>query len=164
VVAMQPDSYRVTRSATIAAPPAVVFPLVDNLRRWETWSPWAKLDPACKNSFSGPEAGVGAIFDWSGNDQVGEGRMTVTESRPHELVRLALEFFKPFPGTSTTEFTFAPADAGTRVTWTMSGEKDYLSKAMCMFMDMDRIVGGQFDQGLAAMKQQAESAGAPAAR
>src|SRR5574341_1239701 len=104
VVAMQPSDFRIVRTATMSAPAPALFVQVNDFHNWEAWSPWAKLDPAAKNAFEGPSAGTGAIFKWSGNDQVGEGIMTLTESRPHELVRIKLEFIKPFPDTSTTEF------------------------------------------------------------
>jgi hypothetical protein len=117
------------------------------------WSPWAKLDPNAKNSFEGPESGEGAIFRWAGNDEVGEGSMTITESKPSELVRLKLAFVKPMEDTSDTEFTFKPDGERTMVTWTMSGTyKDFMSKAICMCMNMDKMVGGKFEEGLASMK------------
>src|SRR3954462_3002240 len=108
IVALQPAQYSVARSAVIAAPPAEVFAQVNDFHNWEAWSPWAKLDPAARNSFEGPSAGAGAIFKWSGNDKVGEGTMTLTESHPNDLIRIKLDFVKPFEDTSTTEFTFKP--------------------------------------------------------
>ena len=159
VVALQPADFRVTRSITIAAPPEVVFAQVNELKKWEAWSPWAKLDPNAKNNYEGPAAGVGAAFAWSGNNQVGEGRMTITESRSNELVRFKLEFVKPMAGTSTSEFTFKPEGNQTTVTWTMSGKNNFVGRAMCLFMNMDKMVGGQFEQGLATMKSVAEAAG-----
>ena len=157
VVALQPSPFRVARSTTIAAPPATVFAQVNDFHQWEAWSPWAKLDPAAKNSFAGPAAGVGAIFRWVGNDQVGEGSMTILESKPGELVRIRLDFLKPMPGTSTADFTFAPVDGQTTVGWSMYGENNFIGRAMCMFMNMDKMVGGQFEQGLANMKTVAET-------
>lgn len=158
VVAFQPSDFRVTRSATIAAPPAAVFPHVNELRNWNAWSPWAKLDPNAKNTFEGPPSGKGAVFAWAGNNQVGEGRMTITESRANELVRFQLEFFKPMAGTSASEFTFKPQGNQTEVTWTMTGKNNFIAKAMCLFMSIDKMVGGQFEQGLASMKSLAEKA------
>jgi uncharacterized protein YndB with AHSA1/START domain len=160
-IAVQPSHFSITRSGTIGAPPDAVFPHVNNLHRWEAWSPWAKLDPAAKNTFDGPQEGTGAIFRWTGNDQIGEGVMTITESRPPELVRLRLEFIKPMPGISTTEFTFAPAGAQTTVTWTMSGDNNFIGKACCLFMNMDKLVGGQFEQGLANLKHVVETPAKP---
>src|SRR6266576_1461414 len=106
VVAMQPSEFRITRSATMAAPAPAVFAQVNDFHNWQAWSPWAKLDPAMKQTYDGAPAGIGAIYRWAGNNEVGEGRMTLTESRPSELVRITLEFLKPFAGTSIAEFTF----------------------------------------------------------
>lgn len=159
VVAMQPSTYKVARSATIGAPPSVVFAQVNDFHKWAAWNPWDKVDPAMKKSYEGSPAGVGAVYAWVGNGDVGEGKMTITESRPGELVRINMEFFKPMAGTSTTEFTFAPqGDGGTLVTWSMSGENNFVGKAMCLFMNMDTMVGGQFEKGLADMKVAAEAA------
>src|SRR6266404_5297391 len=109
VVAMQPADFRVGRSATIPAPVAAVFEQVNDLHKFQDWSPWAKIDPNCKLTYDGPPAGVGASFAWAGNKEVGEGRMTVMESKPGELVRFKLEFLKPFEATNTAELTFKPA-------------------------------------------------------
>lgn len=138
------------------APPEAVFSQVNNLHRWEAWSPWAKLDPAAKNAYQGPAAGVGAAFSWSGNHQVGEGRMTITESRPNDLIRMNLEFMKPFKATNITEFTFKPEGNLTVVTWTMSGKNNFISKAIGLFIDCDKMVGGQFEKGLAQIKSISE--------
>ena len=156
VVAMQPSEFRVTRSASVATGPAEVFPHVNELRKWDAWSPWTKLDPNAKNSFEGPAAGTGAAMTWAGNNEVGEGRMTITESRPNELVRFRLEFYKPMAGTSDAEFTFKPQGNQTEVTWTMTGKNNFIAKAMCMVMNMDKMIGGQFEQGLASLKSIAE--------
>src|SRR5205814_1888889 len=128
-VALQPSTFRVVRSATISAPPSAVFPQVNDFHHWEEWSPWAKLDPAARNSFDGPPAGTGAVFAWSGDDKVGEGRMTLIESRPHELVRIKLDFIRPFESTCTSEFTFKPEGNNTVVTWSMYGENNFVAKA-----------------------------------
>ena len=152
IVAMRPDEFRVTRRASISAPPAAVFVHVNDLHKWQAFSPWAKMDPVAKTSFAGPLAGVGAVFTWAGNKQVGEGSMTITESRPCELIRFRLDFVKPFEGTNTAEFTFTPEGAGTVVAWTMSGKNTFLFKAVGLFMNCEKIVGGQFDQGLASLK------------
>ena len=161
VVAIQPSDFRVTRSATFTAPPQAVFPHVDNLKKWDAWSPWAKLDPNAKNNFEGPESGSGAAMSWAGNNEVGEGKMTITESRPHELVRFHLVFFKPMAGESDAEFIFKPAGAQTTVTWTMTGKNNFIGKAMCLFMNMDKMVGGQFEQGLASLKTIVEAPAKP---
>lgn len=156
VVATRPADFRVTRSITIAAPPPAVFALINDLQKWEAWSPWMKLDPNAKSTFEGPTAGRGAAMKWVGNNQVGEGKMTITESRMNEAVRLHLEFYKPMAGTSDAEFTFQPQGSDTVVTWTMTGKNNFIAKAMCLFMDMDKMVGGQFEQGLASIKSVAE--------
>ena len=161
VVAMQPSEFRIARTATMSAPAPAVFAQVNDFHNWEAWSPWAKLDPAAKNSFEGPPAGTGAIFRWAGNNQVGEGSMTITESRPNELIRFNLEFLKPMAGTSTAEFTFKPEGDQTTVTWSMSGENNFIAKAICLFMNMDKMVGGKFEEGLAAMKSIVEEAPRP---
>jgi uncharacterized protein YndB with AHSA1/START domain len=159
IIALQPKDFTVTRSATVAAPPERVFAQVNDFRAWEAWSPWAKMDPAAKNEFGGPPAGEGSTFAWSGNDQVGEGKMTIVESKPAERVGIRLDFVKPFACTNQTLFTFKPEGAGTAVTWSMSGEKNFFAKAFGLFMDMDEMVGSDFEKGLASMKAAAEGAG-----
>lgn len=152
VIALRPSQFRVTRTATIPAPPTVVFEQVNDLHRWQAWSPWAKMDPASKITFEGPAAGQGSSFAWSGNQEVGEGRMTILESRPKEMVRFKLEFKKPFEGTNDAGFTFRPEGGQTAVTWTMSGTNNFLFKAAGLFMDCDQMVGSQFEQGLANLQ------------
>jgi Polyketide cyclase / dehydrase and lipid transport len=156
VIAARPGEFRVSRSATMAAPPEAVFPHVNELKKWDAWSPWAKLDPNARNTFGGPSAGQGASMSWAGNNEVGEGKMTISESRPNELVKLMLEFYKPMAGTSEVEFSFKPEGNGTVVTWTMSGKNDFIGKAVCLFMNMDKMVGGQYEKGLASLKAIAE--------
>ncbi len=157
VVAMQPSEYRVARSAAISAPAPVVFAQVNDFHKWEAWNPWGKIDPAMKQSYEGAAAGTGAIYTWNGNKEVGEGRMTITESRPSDLIRIKLEFFKPFAGTSIAEFNFKPEGNQTAVTWSMAGENNFMAKAMHLFMNMDKMIGGQFEQGLASMKSIVEA-------
>lgn len=151
VVAMQPSEMRVFRSLTIAAPPDAVFAQVNDFRNWQAWSPWEGLDPNLERSYEGAESGEGAAYHWAGNAEVGEGRMTIEESRPHEQIRIRLEFLKPFAATNTAEFTFVPQEGGTEVTWTMTGEKNFFCKGMCLFMDMEEMIGGEFDKGLAQL-------------
>ena len=158
IVALQPSDFRVTRTTTISAPPPAVFAEVNDFHKWDAWSPWAKLDPAAKNSFDGPAAGTGAMFKWSGNNEVGEGSMTITESRPSDLIRIKLDFTKPFEATNTTEFTFKPEGNQTMVTWSMFGTNNFIAKAFCLFNSMDKMVGGQFEKGLASMKSIVEAA------
>jgi len=157
VAALQPARFRIVRSTAISAPPAVVFGWVNDLHAWQEVSPWAKLDPAVKNTFAGPPAGLGAVFSWSGNAKVGEGRMTITESRPNELVRFRLEFLKPFKATNTAEFAFQTEGGQTVVSWSMSGERNFIFKAVGLFMNMDKMVGGDFEKGLASLKALAEA-------
>jgi hypothetical protein len=156
VVAMQPGHYRVERSATMNAPPSAVFNQVNDFHKWNAWSPWAKLDPNMKTSFEGAPTGNGAVYGWTGNSDVGEGRMTITDSKPGELIKIKLEFVKPFAATSDTVFSFKPQGNQTAVTWTMDGENNFVGKAMCLVMSMDKMVGGDFEKGLAQMKSVAE--------
>ena len=157
-VAMQPSEFRVVRTATISAPAPDVFAQVNDFHNWEAWSPWAKRDPAARNSFEGPSRGTGAIFRWAGNKEVGEGSMTITESRPSDLIRIHLAFVKPFAGTSNVEFTFKPEGDHTAVTWSMVGQNGFIGKVLCLFMDMDKMVGGDYEKGLAQMKSVVEAA------
>jgi len=157
VVAMQAADFRYARSATIAAPPAVIFPHVNDFKKMDVWSPWLKFDPNVKITHEGPPSGNGAIESWEGNKNVGAGRMTVIESRPNELIRLKLEFFRPFAATNTGEFTFRPEGSGTTVTWAMTGKRNFMTKAMGLFMNFDKMIGGNFEKGLADLKTIAES-------
>ena len=162
VVAMRPSTFRVERSATIAAPPQLIFERVNDLRAWESWSPWEKKDPDMKRTFGGPAAGDGATYAWAGDKNVGEGRMTIERSEPPSLVIIKLEFFKPFAGTNMTTFRFTPAPEGTRVNWVMDGRYNFITKGVCLFMDMDKMIGNDFEAGLAALKAEAEAAAAAA--
>lgn len=148
-VALQPADFRIVRTGKINAPQAQVFEQVNDFHKWQEWSPWAKLDPNAKATFEGPASGPGAAFSWSGNDEVGEGRMVITESRPNDLIKMALDFQKPMPASNVTEFTFRPDGAGTEVTWAMSGTNGFLARAMCIIFDVDKMVGGQFEKGFA---------------
>ena len=158
VVATRRADFQITRSTTIAAPAVVVFAQVNDFHKWDAWSPWAKLDPTMKQTHEGVSAGPGAIYTWSGNKDVGEGRMTLTESRTNELVRIKLEFLKPFPAINTTEFSFKPEGTQTAVVWSMTGTNNFMAKAFCMFMNMDKMVGGDFEKGLVQLKTVAEAA------
>jgi len=151
-IATRPAEFRVTRTATFAAPPAAVFAQVNVLRNWEAWSPWAKKDPQAKNSYAGPAAGAGASMAWAGNKEVGEGRMTIEESVPDTRVRFKLEFFKPFAATNSAQFDFTAADGRTTLVWSMQGRNNFVGKAMCLVFDMDRMVGGDFEAGLAGIR------------
>ncbi|MEI7688435.1 MAG: SRPBCC family protein [Planctomycetota bacterium] len=157
IVQLQPEDFKLSRSIKIAAPASEVFPHVDDFHNWEAWSPWAKLDPAAKNSFEGPAAGVGSIFKWSGNDKVGEGMMTIIESKPNERIKIKLDFIRPFKATNDTEFSFKEEDKQTLVTWTMSGKHNFVGKAMCLVMNMEKMVGPDFEKGLANLKAVVEN-------
>ncbi len=156
--AMQPSDFRVTRTGTISAPASAIFAQVNDLQKWDAWSPWAKLDPEAKNSFEGPTSGTGAIMRWSGNNKVGQGSMTIIESRPDEFIRFKLEFLKPFAATNTAEFTFNSENDQTTVTWSMYGKNNFMSKAIGLVMSCDKMVGGQFEKGLASLKSVVETA------
>jgi len=157
IVAMQPSSYRVVRSLAIAAAPDALFPHMNDLKTWEVWNPWAKADPNMKVTYGGPVSGVGANYSWAGNNEVGEGRATITESRPSESVKYKMEFFKPMSATSEMEFAFKPEGNQTEVTVTVTGEKNFMAKAFCLFMSMDKMIGGKFERALADLKTIAES-------
>ena len=156
VLAGQPDEFAVTRTIRIAAPPEKIFPHVNDLHRWEAWSPWAKLDPSAKISFSGADAGAGAAMAWDGNKKVGAGRMTITESQPSGLIRFRLDFQKPMQATNTAEFTFRSEGGQTVVTWSMAGKSCFMSKVFGLFMDFDKMCGDQFEKGLANLKSVTE--------
>jgi hypothetical protein len=154
----QPNEFRVERSMTISAPAPVVFALVNDFHNWVNWSPWEKIDPAMTRTYEGSASGVGAIYRWAGNNKVGEGNMTIVESHPSDLIRMRLQFLKPFAATNASEFTFKPEGNQTTVTWSMSGKNVLLAKIFHLFMNMDKMIGGSFEQGLAQMKSVAETA------
>jgi hypothetical protein len=159
VAALQPNSYRVERSAEMHAPPDRVFAQLNDFHTWEAWSPWDKIDPNLKRTYSGPESGKGSVYDWEGNKQVGMGRMEITESLPQSKITIKLDFFKPFVAHNTAEFTLEPRGGGTAVTWAMIGQKPFLFKVVCLFMSMDNMVGKDFEKGLANLKGIVEKAG-----
>jgi carbon monoxide dehydrogenase subunit G len=158
VVALQPSEFRIERSAAIPAPQAQVFAQVNDFHKWEAWSPWAKLDPAAKVAFVGPSEGEGTVMTWAGNDEVGEGKMTLTESRPSDLVKIKVDFVKPFERTSTSEFDFKPEGDQTGVTWTMSAHHSFIEKAFCLLMNGKKMVGDDMEKGLAQVKSVVEAA------
>lgn len=155
-VALQPDELVVERQATINAPAATVFGNVNDLHKWDAWSPWAKIDPNAKISFEGPAAGKDAAFTWSGNEKVGEGRMTIVDSRPDELVDIKVDFTKPFENTSASTFALKPEGNQTVVTWRMSGEQNYIAKAICVVFNGKKMLGGEMDKGLASLRAVSE--------
>ena len=157
IIATRSSTYRVSRATTVGAPPAVVYAQIADFRRWDAWSPWAKLDPAMKVTYGGPPSGTGASYAWTGNDKVGEGKMLITAAKPDQEVDIKLDFIKPFEATSNTQFAFQPAAGGTQVTWTMSGENNFMGKAFSLFMNMDSMVGKDFEAGLAELKKLSEA-------
>jgi len=157
VIATRPAEFRVARSTTIAAAPEVVFAHVNDLHKWDDWSPWAKRDPDMTKTHEGAPQGEGAVYSWSGNKDVGEGRMTITESKPPERIVIRLEFLKPFAATNTTTFTFTPQDGKTLVEWSMHGTNNFMAKAFQLFMNMDNMIGKDFEEGLANMKAVSEA-------
>jgi uncharacterized protein YndB with AHSA1/START domain len=160
VVAMQPNEMHIERTATIPSPPAIVFDQVNDMQKSQEWSPWRKLDPKAKYTYEGPPAGEGAKISWDGNDQVGTGTLTIVESRPYEHIKQALAFTRPMQDTSDVVYTFKPADDGdsTEVTCAMIGEHTFMSKAMCMFMNMDAMIGEKFEEGFASLKETSKKA------
>jgi ribosome-associated toxin RatA of RatAB toxin-antitoxin module len=152
VVAMQPANFCITRSATIPAPAEALFEEVNDFHKWQAWSPWAQMDPTAKNTYEGAPSGVGAGFKWEGNNQVGQGGMTILESRPDQLIRIKLEFVKPFKATHTAEFIFKPSGDQTVVSWSMTGKNNFMSKAFVLIMNCDKMIGCQFEKGLANLK------------
>jgi len=157
VVATRPANFRVSRSATIGAPPAIIYDHVSNLHKMQEWSPFAKIDPAAKMTFSGPESGKDASFAWVGNAQAGEGSMTCTEARPGEELDYRLDFVKPFKGTNQVVFAFEPKGDQTVVTWTMTGTYNFVTKAVSLFMDCDKMCGPLFEKGLGDLKGLSEA-------
>jgi len=156
-VAMQPSEFTITRSTTVQAPPSRVFAEVNDFQRWRSWSPWEKLDPNLKRTYDGPATGKGTAYAWEGNGNVGAGRMEITNSQPGKQIEIRLEFLRPMSAVNTTVFDFQPQGDGTLVTWTMSGKNGFMGKAFGLLMNMDKMVGGSFEEGLASMKQVAEA-------
>jgi uncharacterized protein YndB with AHSA1/START domain len=157
--ATRPDSFVVKRTAVINAPPEKLVGLVQDFHQWGAWSPWEKMDPGMSRTYEGPAAGVGSAYAWSGNDKVGTGRMEIQKVVPAREVVFKLDFLKPFKASNTAEFVMTPTDAGTDLSWAMFGPSPLISKLMGVFMDMDKIVGKDFEAGLAALKREAEQQG-----
>jgi len=153
VISLRPNDFRYSRSATIAAPATVLFEQINDLQKFQIWNPWAKVDPDAKITYAGPPTGVGASYSWAGNNEVGEGTMTAIESHPPELVRFRMEFRKPMAAVSTAEFTFKPEGDKTIVTWSMFGPNNFMGKAVGLFIDCDKMVGDQFEKGLANLAE-----------
>lgn len=153
---VMPKSFRIVRSIVIAAPAADIFPYVNNMKKMNSWNPWMKLDPNVKVTYTGPEEGLGAASEWDGNSNVGAGRATVTHSFPPYLVRLNMEWFKPMDGASTVDYSLKQVGDSTTMEWIMLGKNNFISRVMCIFMDRDKIVGGEFEKGLAELKNAVE--------
>ncbi len=154
VVATRPDTFHVERSAIVSAPAEAVFPLIADFHRWSDWSPWEKLDATMKKDFDGGP-GVGGKYHWVGNDKVGEGRMTITDAHAPDKVVIKLDFIKPFEANNVTTFTMKPAGPGTQVTWAMDGAQNFMSKAFGLFMNMDQMIGKDFESGLSTLSSAA---------
>lgn len=156
LAAMQPDSFSVKRQIAIKAPPEKIVTLISDFHHWGSWSPWEHLDPNMKRTLSGASAGKGAIYEWQGNDDVGAGRMEITGLAMPTKVDIKLDFLKPFESHNTTEFVLTPQGDTTTVTWNMTGPMPFISKIMCVFVSMDKMIGKDFEKGLATMKAVAE--------
>lgn len=156
-IATRPNEFRVVREMTIKAPPEVIFAFVNGLRKWDEWSPWAKLDPNCKMTYGEIDQGKGAWYEWNGNNKVGEGKLTITDVTPGKEIRLKLQFNRPFKCENEGDFVFKSEGGGTRVIWGMTGKNNFMSKAMCLVMNMDKMVGKDFEKGLSSLKSIAEN-------
>lgn len=152
----KPDSFRVERRIAIKAPPEKIFPLIDDFRAWPQWSPWEKKDPNMQRSHSGAQSGKGAAYAWEGNKNVGKGRMEIVESSPPSKIVVDLHFISPFKANNTAEFTLTPSGDATTVAWAMYGPNLFIGKVMGTVMSMDKMIGRDFEAGLANMKAAAE--------
>jgi hypothetical protein len=154
--ATRPDMFRVQRSVSIKAPPEIIFAFINDFNRWDAWSPWEKKDPAMKRTFGATASGTGAVYSWEGNKNVGHGSMEIVESTPSSLVRITLDFLKPFEAHNIAEFALAAQGDTTNVTWAMYGPANFIAKLIGVFVSMDRMVGKDFEAGLANLKAVAE--------
>lgn len=164
-ISLRPDGFNITRSAVIDAAPEAIYAEINDFHNWEKWSPWAKLDPNAKYEFGGSPLGYNSTMSWSGDKKVGVGKMTIVESRQNERVRLKLEFTKPMKATNDVVFDLKPVGEKTEVVWSMTGKHDFMGKAFDLFMNLDKMVGAQYEQGLANLASVlASQGGALAAR
>lgn len=154
---MAQDSYTVTRTATIDVEPSRVYDQIVDFHNWTGWSPWEDLDPELRRTYSGPASGPGAVYAWSGNRKAGQGRMEITDATQPSMVAADVIFEKPFKAHSETVFTIEPSGSGSQVTWTMTGQKTMMTKVMGIFTSMDKLIGPDFEKGLARLKATAES-------
>jgi uncharacterized protein YndB with AHSA1/START domain len=157
LAAAKPDTFSVRRSATMNASAEKIFALISDFRQWGRWSPWETRDPGMKRSYDGAERGKGAVYAWDGNKNVGAGRMEILEAATPSKVLIKLDFIKPFEGHNTAEFTMLPQGSGTTVTWVMQGPAPFMAKLMHVFVNVDRMIGKDFEAGLANLKKQVES-------
>jgi uncharacterized protein YndB with AHSA1/START domain len=155
--ATKPDTFRIQRSASITAPPEKIFALINDLHSWSAWSPYEKKDPAMKKTFSGAASGRGAVYEWEGNKDIGKGRMEITDTSPPSKVTIKLDFVKPFEAHNIVEFTLEATGDATSITWAIHGPNPYMSKVMCLFFNMDNMVGKDFEVGLSNLKTVAET-------
>jgi uncharacterized protein YndB with AHSA1/START domain len=156
MAATKPDTFRVQRAASIKAPPEKVFTLINDFKAWSSWSPWEKKDPAMKRTYAATTGGKGATYAWEGNKDVGQGSMEIAESVLPSRIALKLDFLKPFEAHNTVEFTLEPKGDTTNVTWAMQGPTPYFAKIIHVFINMDSMVGKDFETGLANLKAAAE--------
>jgi hypothetical protein len=154
---MAEDTYTVQRSTSIDAPPSLVYAQIVDFRNWPRWSPWEDVDPQLKRTYSGAESGTGAVYNWSGNRQAGQGRMEIVDANEPSRVQIDLAFEKPWKARNDTVFTIEPDGAGSRVVWSMTGKKTLATKVMGVFKSMDKLLGPDFEKGLARLKGAAES-------
>ena len=157
LAAIKPDTFSVQRGAVMTAPPQKIFSLINDFHQWGNWSPWEIKDPAMKRSFSGAESGRGAVYAWDGNKNVGSGRMEILEASTPSKIVIKLDFFTPFEGHNTTEFTMLPQGDATSVNWVMHGPAPFMSKLMQVFMNIDKMIGKDFEAGLVNLKSLAET-------
>jgi len=155
---MQPDTFKLERSTVINAKAEKIYPYLSDFKGWDSWSPWAKLDPKMEKKLSGAAAGKGAMYEWSGDDKVGKGKMEILEADANKSVKIKLTFLEPFEAVNETLQTLTPEANGTKITWSMSGKNNLIGKIMCLFMNMDKMVGPDFEKGLANLKTLAEAA------
>lgn len=153
----RPDRFTVERSATIQASPERIFPIINDLHRWPSWSPYEKKDPNMQRSYEGPAAGVGATYGWNGNKDVGSGRMEISQSTPSSRVEMKLDFFAPFKASHTAEFRLDSRGAATQVTWALHGESNFTSKLMGLVFNMDKMIGKDFEEGLGNLRTLVEA-------
>ena len=156
VVATRPAEFRIERSGQVAAPAGVVFGIINNQKQFGRWSPWEHLDPNMQKGFEGPGEGPGAIYTWSGNSKAGEGRMTILDSKAAEFVAMKLEFIRPFACTNQVRFAIAPTPGGCKVDWIMDGKNNFMAKGFDLIMNMDKMVGADFERGLANLDRVAQ--------